>query len=128
MNNQFKYEQIAHLIEEKIHKKILEIGDKLPSVRAACKELSVSPSTIFKAYYELEARGLIEARNKSGYYVSLSAPQLKKLKQKKEEFAQSLKPLAKAKNVDEMIEEMEHSKLGNIKVDFSTATPSIELI
>ncbi len=128
MNNQFKYEQIAHSIEEKIYKKILEIGDKLPSVRAACKELSVSPSTIFKAYYELEAQGLIEARNKSGYYVSLSAAQLKKLNQKKEEFAQSLQVSARAKNVDEMIEEMEQSKLGDIEVDFSSAVPSIDML
>jgi len=128
MNKQFKFEQISQTIEEKIYKGILKVGDKLPSVRSACQELSVSPSTIFKAYYELEARGLIEARNKSGYYVSLSATQLKKINLNKKEFGAPLKAIAKAKNVDEMIEEIEESKLRDIKVDFSTSSPSVEML
>jgi len=127
--NHFKFEKIAHSIEEKIYQGILEAGQKLPSVRTACTELSVSPSTVFKAYYELEAKGLIEARNKSGYYVSLSATQLKKIQQRKEQVTFSKNSTAKAKNVDEMIEEMELSKLKNdIEVDFSSATPSIKML
>ncbi len=127
--NHFKFEKIAHSIEEKIYQGILEAGQKLPSVRMACIELSVSPSTIFKAYYELEAKGLIEARNKSGYYVSLSPAQFKKVKQWKEQTTFSNSQTTKAKNVDEMIEEMERSKLKNdIKVDFSSATPSLEML
>jgi len=128
MSKQFKYEQIVHSIEEKIYQKIIVVGEKLPSIRAACNELSVSPSTIFKAYYELETRGLIEARNKSGYYVSLNGAQQKKLNQKDEQIKQNLKPLAKAKNVDEMIQELEQSKLGDIEVDFSSGSPSIDML
>jgi len=127
MNN-FKFEKIAQSIEEKIHHGIFEVGHKLPSVRAACNEFAVSPSTVFKAYYELEAKGLIEARNKSGYYVSLSATQLKKVKHLKEKITSTKNSATKAKNVDEMIEEMERSKLGDIEVDFSSATPSIEML
>lgn len=127
MGKTYKYEEIVHFMEEKIHQEILLTGQKLPSIRALCLELSVSPSTVFKAYYELEARGLIEARNKSGYYVSLKATQLKKIKHQKQLLVEEGTP-KKAKSLDEMIEEIEQAKLGNIEVDFSSATPSVEML
>lgn len=127
-NQYFKFEQIAHNIEEKIYNGILELGEKLPSVRAACNELSVSASTVFKAYYELETKGLIEARNKSGYYVNLSVSQLKKIKNHAALSIIAKRKTDNAKNVDEMIDQMELSKLNDIKFDFSSATPSIEML
>ena len=51
----------------------MQAGDRLPSVRQTSASRGVSPSTVFKAYYLLEARGLIRARDRSGYYV-LHAP------------------------------------------------------
>jgi DNA-binding transcriptional MocR family regulator len=45
-------------------------GDRLPSIRKLHRQSSMSISTIYKAFVELEAMGLIEARPKSGYYVS----------------------------------------------------------
>lgn len=52
----------------------LRPGDRLPSVREASKSRQLSPSTIFEAYYLLEAQGLIHARPRSGYYVSARPP------------------------------------------------------
>lgn len=46
------------------------IGDRLPSIRKLHHKFGLSVSTVFRAYTELEAMGLIEARPKSGYYVS----------------------------------------------------------
>ena len=63
------YEQLAFDIERRIADGVLRVGDRLPSVRSACKSQRLSPSTILKAYYLLESRGLIEARPQSGYYV-----------------------------------------------------------
>ena len=51
-------------------------GDRLPSVRQARASRGVSPSTVFQAYYLLEAQGLIRARERSGYYVADGARQL----------------------------------------------------
>lgn len=65
----FLYEDIASHIEEEILNGVLQLGDKLPSVRMFSKQHNVSASTIFQAYYTLESKGLIEARPKSGYYV-----------------------------------------------------------
>ena len=45
-------------------------------MRQTSASRGVSPSTVFKAYYLLEARGLIRARDRSGYYV-LRAPQIR---------------------------------------------------
>lgn len=51
-------------------------GERLPSVRQTCAARRLSPSTVFQAYYLLEARGLIESRARSGYFVSRQPPRL----------------------------------------------------
>lgn len=62
----------AHLIAEGV----LRPGERLPSVRQTCLAQSLAPVTVTRAYHLLEARGLIEARPKSGYFVRarLGAP------------------------------------------------------
>jgi DNA-binding transcriptional MocR family regulator len=63
------YMQVAEGLEKMIAEEVLLIGDKLPSVRVLSEENGISMGTAFQAYYHLEAKGLIEARPKSGYYV-----------------------------------------------------------
>lgn len=64
-----RYEKLAEDIAALIHGGVLQAGERIPSIRSACASWSVSPATVFKAYYLLESRGLIQARAKSGYYV-----------------------------------------------------------
>lgn len=47
-----------------------KVGDRLPSIRKLHHKFALSISTVYRAYAELEAMGLVEARPKSGYYVS----------------------------------------------------------
>ena len=68
-----RYERYAAEIAESIRKQTLRPGDRLPSVRKASASRGISPSTVFEAYYLLEAKGLIQARPRSGYYVSARA-------------------------------------------------------
>ena len=68
-----RYEALAEEIAESIRSGLMKLGDRLPSVRQASVSRAVSPSTVFAAYYLLEARGLIRARERSGYYVSAGA-------------------------------------------------------
>lgn len=63
------YDRLSLDIEQRIREGVLRAGERLPSVRQACRSQHVSPSTVLKAYYQLESRGLVEARPKSGYYV-----------------------------------------------------------
>ena len=65
-----RYEQFADEIEALIGSGGLRPGDKLPSVRQASASRQISPSTVFQAYYLLEARGRIQARPRSGYFVA----------------------------------------------------------
>lgn len=65
-----RYQQLAADIEASIRAGVLQPGDRLPSVRQMCASRQVSPSTVFQAYYLLEARGLIRARERSGYFVA----------------------------------------------------------
>jgi DNA-binding transcriptional MocR family regulator len=64
-----RYEALAEEIAQSIRTGVMKLGDRLPSVRLASASRAVSPSTVFEAYYLLEARGLIRARERSGYYV-----------------------------------------------------------
>jgi DNA-binding transcriptional MocR family regulator len=64
------YEQLANSIALSIQEGVLCKGDKLPSVRQASASRNVSPATVFQAYYLLEAKGVINARERSGYFVT----------------------------------------------------------
>jgi DNA-binding transcriptional MocR family regulator len=64
------YLTIAKSIEKQIVQELLKVGDKLPSIRMICRQHGVSMSTAQFAYYELEAKSLIESRPQSGYYVT----------------------------------------------------------
>lgn len=66
------YEQLAGHITGLIHDGTLRSGERVPSVREVVRERRVSPATAMRAYQLLEARGLIETRPRSGYYVSES--------------------------------------------------------
>jgi len=63
------YQDIAAQTEQLIRDGVFRPGDRLPSVRKACRTHEISPITVTQAYYLLESRGLIEARPKSGYFV-----------------------------------------------------------
>jgi DNA-binding transcriptional MocR family regulator len=68
-----RYEALAEEIAQSIRTGVMKLGDRLPSVRQTSTSRGVSPSTVFEAYYLLEARGLIRARERSGYYVIAGA-------------------------------------------------------
>jgi len=64
------YEAYAGELAEAIASGLFRPGDRLPSVREACRQRGISPVTVFKAYYLLEADGLIRVAPRSGYYVN----------------------------------------------------------
>ena len=64
-----RYQRYAEELTGLIRSGELAPGARLPSVREASRQRRVSPSTVFEAYYLLQARGLIESRPRSGFYV-----------------------------------------------------------
>lgn len=65
----FRYAQLADTLEINIRNGTFRAGDKLPSIRRLKADTGLSISTIYQAFIELEKRGVIMAREKSGYYV-----------------------------------------------------------
>ena len=70
----YKYERIADDIDHLIEFGAFKPGDRIPSVRETSRQRNVSVSTVLQAYYLLEARGLVEARPRSGFYVRADLP------------------------------------------------------
>ena len=63
------YRQVVEAYAASIARGDLEGGTPLPSVRALAEELRVNVNTVQKAYRELEAMGLIQARPGLGVFV-----------------------------------------------------------
>jgi len=119
----FLYQQIADRLAGQIKQQLLKTGDKLPSVRALSQEQGISLSTAYKAYVQLEIKGLIEARPKSGYYVrytpARSFDQHKPEKQIKE---------AKKLTLDEMISLVYRNYSNESIIRLSRSAPALSLV
>jgi DNA-binding transcriptional MocR family regulator len=68
------YEDVAERITKMIDQGIFRAGERIPSVRALSRQLSISVGTVLEAYNTLEDRGVIRARPQSGYYVNARVP------------------------------------------------------
>ncbi len=67
--SQTKHELLVEGVIEAIATKHLRRGQQLPSVNDFMRKLSLSRMTILKALNELRDRGIIEAKNRVGYFV-----------------------------------------------------------
>jgi len=91
----FRYANLADDLEIKIKEGIYRSGEKLPSLRRLHDQTGLSITTVYQAYIELEKRGVVEPRQKSGYYVR---PLLERILPAPE--APKLKPVAKKVTMD----------------------------
>jgi GntR family transcriptional regulator len=64
------YAQLIRQVREGLRMGLLHPGDQLPTVRSVVTACTVNPSTVLKAYRELELSGLVEARQGAGTFVS----------------------------------------------------------
>ena len=119
----FLYMQIADRLAGQITGSVLKTGDKLPSVRALSLEQGISLSTAYKAYVQLEIKGLIEARPKSGYYVrytpsrTFQTPPNKKAEEPEKKL-----------NLDEMIARVYRNFSSDSIVRLAFASPALSLL
>ena len=63
------YQQLAERLQTLIREEIYPVGSALPGVRRLSEQHGVSVSTAVNACQELEKRGVLEARPRSGFYV-----------------------------------------------------------
>lgn len=67
--SKYIYQQLADDLERKIESGIFSLSEKLPSLRTLRTQTGYGMATVFQAYVELEKRGIIEAKHRSGYYI-----------------------------------------------------------
>ncbi|BBO83635.1 GntR family transcriptional regulator [Desulfosarcina ovata subsp. sediminis] len=65
----FRYSRLADDLESKIRDGIYRSGEKMPSLRKLHDQTGLSITTVYQAYIELEKRGVVAPKQKSGYYV-----------------------------------------------------------
>jgi len=65
----FLYSDLADRIHARIQGGGYKLSEKLPSLRSLCRTTGYSMTTVFQAYIELEKRGIIESRHRSGYFI-----------------------------------------------------------
>ncbi len=64
------YQQIVNQVKYLVASGRLSAGDELPPIRVLAERLLINPSTVARAYRELEAAGIVEKRRTAGTYVS----------------------------------------------------------
>jgi GntR family transcriptional regulator len=64
------YLQIVNQVKYLVAAGRLAPGDELPPIRVLAERLLVNPTTVARAYRELEAGGIVEKRRTAGTYVS----------------------------------------------------------
>lgn len=71
-----RIEMVMQAVHERISRRTLVSGARLPSIRVTASSLQVSKSTVVEAYDRLAAGGTITARRGSGFFVANHVPPL----------------------------------------------------
>ena len=66
----FRYKEVAGAITSLVERGVLRSGMRAPSLRDVARQHRVSMTTAQQAYRLLEDNGVLEARPKSGFYVT----------------------------------------------------------
>lgn len=113
------YQTYADDLARLIESGALKPGERMPSVREASRHRKLSAITVFKAYHLLEARGLIVAQARSGYFVSERQAMLPRA-------PSPSRPVAKASRVDrsELIFQVLDAAKQSTTVPLGSAFPS----
>jgi len=117
------YKRYADELASLIASGALRPDERLPSVREASRRRALSEMTVLRAYHRLEARGLIKARPRSGYYVAAA-------ERPRPPLPAPSKPLTRATSIDKG--ELIHELLSAIRrpsiVPLGSAFPSPRLM
>lgn len=68
------YLQIVQQVRQALRMGVLDVGDKLPTVREVVAATAINPNTVLKAYRDLEREGLVEPRAGHGTFVIRRPP------------------------------------------------------
>ncbi|MDY6065462.1 MAG: GntR family transcriptional regulator [Finegoldia sp.] len=75
------YLQIVEYYKQEIIRGNLKVGDKMPSVREAARDLAVNPNTLQRAYSILESEGVTRSERGKGFFVNLDRQDMGQIKE-----------------------------------------------
>jgi len=121
--HRYQYLKLADDIESRINSGSFRAGDKLPSLRNLHTRTGLSISTVYQAYMELENRGAVEPREKSGYFVK---PRFQHILPPLE--MKTLKPRPQKVGVNLLTESIHEAINDPDMLPFGAAVPSMDLL
>jgi DNA-binding transcriptional regulator YhcF (GntR family) len=71
------YLQLVQQVEHALRLGYLGPGDQLPKIRDVVASLAINPNTVFKAYRELEHKGLASGRPGQGTFIEATLSQVR---------------------------------------------------
>lgn len=78
ITEKYLYQKLENWLFQGIQEQRWLLGERLPSIRALCREQNLSKATVQHALRRLEVQGVVESRPKAGYFVSLQPQTVKK--------------------------------------------------
>ena len=118
------YEQVTRQIIEGIARGDMKPGDALPSVRNLAADLGVNMHTVNKSYHELEEKGIITIRAKSGAIIR-SAEERALTSEQLQQIEKNLKPVvAEGMVLGATAEQIEHV-MKKVFADLQIATEGV---
>jgi DNA-binding transcriptional MocR family regulator len=117
------YITLANKVASMIENDVYKAGDKLPSLRSLHKENGISVGTVLQAFNHLIDKGLINAREKSGYFVSYRSKRKLPLPQ-----TNPVTLSAKTVHIDQLIQKLRKDGVGKHFVSFANALPDHRLL
>ncbi|MBW4933143.1 aminotransferase-like domain-containing protein [Marinobacter sp. F4206] len=76
-----RYQVLEEALKQSIQSGRWHSGERLPSIRVLCQRYGLSKITVQHALQRLEAQGLVEARERSGFFITPSRRQFESPKQ-----------------------------------------------
>jgi len=67
------YRQMMDQVKYYVVSETLKPGDQLPSIRELAQKLAINPTTVVRAYNDLEHEGVIEMRHGKGAFVTTAS-------------------------------------------------------
>ena len=101
----------------------VQVGDRMPPVRELKEQYGISISTALQVYSQLERKGLVEPREKSGYFVQFSPRRSACLDR-----STTPDQIARPVSIDAMVAETRDSASRPDIVNLSLPTPPPELL
>lgn len=68
------YKQLVDQVKYYLAARILCSGSQLPSIRELARSTALNPSTIARAYTQLEQEGVLESQPGKGYFIAENLP------------------------------------------------------